>query len=49
MPVHASHALVPRSSYLAGSDDPMDVLKRRLAQGEITRQEYEELKQTFHA
>ncbi len=31
------------------SHDPMDVLKRRLAQGEITRQEYEELKQTFHA
>ncbi len=30
-------------------DDPMDILKRRLAQGEITRQEYEELKETIHA
>ncbi len=31
------------------SHDPMEILRRRLAKGEITRQEYEELKETFHA
>ncbi len=30
-------------------DDPEDVFKQRLARGEITRQEYEELKQAIHA
>ena len=29
------------------SEEPLDVLKRRLARGEITKEQYEELKQTL--
>lgn len=53
-PAHAQHAQhaqrahwAPYSSYDADMDDPLDIVERRFARGEISREEFEQAKQAL--
>ena len=41
------HGMTEQSAGVSGEEEPLEILKRRYARGEITRQEYEERKKVL--